>query len=586
MSFLKALTAFLGLPVRAARHLITPANSTLQRLQFADAQIDEICRISGVAGASVGVIRNGTLIHAHYYGFSDVKSQIPADVHTIYGIGSITKSFIGATIAQLVHESKDSADGLTFDTLVRDVLPEFNHDNPIINNTLTVTDILTHRCGLAPLGAMNLAFQGDGDMLLPKDSLFQIVNHLQSIFPLRQSWSYFVWGYAMAGAIIEKLTDKPLAQAVAERLFRPLGMNETYFNPADVDPGQLARPYAGLSDGSAFPLPKMQVFEGTFFEASGGIYSSLHDLSKWCSEMLRSIRDAREGKSGILKEVPYLISNLIPIQNPSIRERSYGLGWIRTQLPGLVGIMGDNAGLWSVKDSPVLGTEETPVFMLYHQGSTVGYYSHVTLFPDTDTSVVILTNSIALSDAADWISRTVIQALLGLEDGNDYVALAKEANKLSVAEYDQLAADLHRLRTTCSLDNTNPARGPVAMRGLLGRYLSKSKPFFIDILPGAGDGNDLKMSFKGLADQTYDLRPLCGDTYEWVLTHDQSKKRGRYNQVDLPFYLIRFNEPQGSLSWTVDPNLSKPEGDEVFWKTAGGKEGHQKPLNELIEKSD
>ncbi|KAK0739004.1 beta-lactamase/transpeptidase-like protein [Apiosordaria backusii] len=561
------------------RILVTPAKPTLQRLQFADAQIDEICRVSGVAGASVGVVRNGTLIHTHYYGFSDIKNQIPADVHTVYGIGSVTKSFISATIAQLVHESKGSTNGLTFDTPVRDVLPEFNHDNPIINNTLTLTDILTHRSGLASLGAMNLAFQGDGDMLLPKDSLFQIVNHLKPIFPLRQSWSYFVWGYAIAGAIIEKIAGQPLAQAVAERLFRPLGMNETYFNPADAYPGQLARPYAGLSDGSAFPLPKMQVFEGTFFEASGGIYSSLHDMSKWCSTMLRSIRDAREGKSGILKEVPYLISNLIPIQNPSIRERSYGLGWIRTQLPGLVGIMGDNAGLWSVEDSPILGTDDTPVFMLYHQGSTVGYFSHVTLFPDIDTSVVILTNSISLSDAADWISRTVIQALLGLKDGNDYVALAKEANKVSVAEYDQLAADLDRLRTTCSLDNTNPARGPAAVRSLGGRYLSKSKPFFIDILPGDSDGMDLKMRFQGLADQTYDLRTLCGDTYEWGLTHDQSKKRGRYNQVDLPFYLINFDEAQGSLSWTVDPDLPKPEGDEVFWKIADGDDENQKPLS-------
>ncbi|KAK4198576.1 protein flp [Triangularia verruculosa] len=550
MSVSIALTTLLALTLQTTRSFSTPAMPTLGRLQRADAQIDEICRVSGVAGASVGILRNGTLIHAHYYGFSDIESQIPAGVHTVYGIGSVTKSFIAATIAQLVHESKGSAHPLTFDTPVRDILPEFNHDDPIINATLTVADVLTHRSGLASLGAMNLAFQGDGDMLIPKDSLFEIVNHLNPIFPLRQSWSYWVWGYAITGAIIEKITGQPLAQAVAERLFHPLEMNEASFSPADFQPGQLARPYAGLSDGSPFPLPKMQVFEGTFFEASGG--------------------------SGILKEVPFLISNFIPIQNRSIRERSYGLGWVRTQLPNLVSIIGDNAGIWPAEDSPILGTEDTPVFMLYHQGSTVGYYSHVALFPDTDTSVVVLTNSIALSDAADWISRTVIQALLDLKDGNDHVALAKEANKVTVAQYDQLAADLDKLGNACSQDSTVSA----APRSLAGRYRSKSKPFFIDILSGDSDGGNLKMRFQGLEDQAYVPRPLCGDTYEWALTHDESKMRGRYNQADLPLYLIHFDEAQGSLSWTVDPSLPKSDGDAVFWKRADGGDEKQKPLSQ------
>jgi hypothetical protein len=50
---------------------------------------------------------------------------------------------------------------------------------------LTITDILTYRFGLAGGGAMSLAFQGDGDMLLPKDSLFQLINHFPILFPFR-----------------------------------------------------------------------------------------------------------------------------------------------------------------------------------------------------------------------------------------------------------------------------------------------------------------------------------------------------------------------------------------------------------------
>jgi len=591
MLYFQKFASFLGLSAQAAPEHSTSSNPVAQRLQRADAQIDDICRASGVAGASIGVIRNGTLIHEHYCGFADVESRIPAELHTVYDIGSLTKSFISATIAQLVDESRKTAHPVTFDTLVKDLLPEFNHDCPTINSMLTLNDILTHRSGLASTGAMNLAFQGDGDMLLPKESLFQIVNHLPVLSPLRQSWSYFVWGYALAGTWIERFTGRSLGEAVADKVLGPLELNETYFDPADVDERLLARPYAGLSDGTAFRLPKHQVFEGTFFEASGGVYSSLSDMAKWCTAMLRSIHDARSGgksSNSPIKHVSHLVSNMIPIHNPSIRERSYGLGWIRTQLPNVVGVMGDNAGLWPMEEGPVLGTDQTPIFMLYHQGSTVGYYSHMALFPDADTAVVVLTNSIAISDAPDWISRVLTQALFDLQDGNDYVALAKDANRRVLEKFDQLASDI---KLACPLppaliENGRP-RSPAArlrsQQRLAGRYISESKLFFIDILSPSNDNDSeesdsLRMRFQGLADQTYDLRHLCDSTYEWFLQHDESKKRGRYNQLEKSLYLIKFDEARGSLSWTIDSELPGSEGDEVFYKT-GASHGYGRHEN-------
>ncbi len=77
-----------------------------------------------------------------------------------------------------------------------------------------------------------------------------MVNQLPISFPFCSSWEYFVWGYSLAGAIIERITKRPFKDVLSESFSQSLGM-------------KLAKPYAGLSDGSAFPLAKLQVFEAS-----------------------------------------------------------------------------------------------------------------------------------------------------------------------------------------------------------------------------------------------------------------------------------------------------------------------------------
>ncbi|KAK0646949.1 beta-lactamase/transpeptidase-like protein [Cercophora newfieldiana] len=477
-------------------------------------------------------------------------------------------------MARLVDEKK-----LGWDTLVKDVLPDFKHSNPIITEVLTIADILSHRCGLAGSGTMSLSFQGDGEMLLPRDSLFDLINQFPILFPIRQSWDYFVWGYSLAGEIIERVTGKTLEEYVSTSLTGPLGMKDTSFKLSRLDPERLAQPYAALSDGTSHHLQHRQVFEGTFFEASGGLFSTVNDLITWATATLDAI-DGEE--SGVLKEIPNIISNHAAIMNPSIRERSYGFGWARTQLPGSVGVIGDNFSLWSLKDQPALGDKDHPLLMLYHQGSTVGYYAHIALFPDTKSAVVVLSNSIALTDAPDWISRATIQTLFDLKDGHDYALLAAEANSRQMAEYDTLARQIAKKRESCS-----DAVKPPPLEALVGRYASKSKPFFIDILLGSPESGDktLELRFQGLQIESYELRYLCENTFEWSLSHDESKKRGRYNMAELEYFLFEFTLKDGkpiSFTWVTDPGL--PEHPEEFFLVAPEGGGSQGPTSEELKK--
>ncbi|KAI5925176.1 beta-lactamase/transpeptidase-like protein [Camillea tinctor] len=502
-------TIFLGITILAA-------SPTVNRLRHANSKVDQICKASGVPGASIGVIHDGEIIHTYNY-------------------GSITKSFIAAAIARLVDENV-----LRWDTPVKDILPD---------------------------GAMNLAFEGNGNMLLSKDRLFELVNHFPTLFPFLQSWSYFVWGYSIAGAIIEKVTRKSLDDYLSDTIFHPLGMNETSLTPNRLGSrGELAEPYAGLSDGISFRLPKLQAFGNTFFEASGGIYSSLNDLMTWASTILSSTDRKTPANLSAIKDVPYILSNHIAIENPSITERSYGLGWLRTQLPGVVGLIGDNANLWNIEDNPVLVIKDKPLLMIYHQGSTVGYYSLVALFPDTNSAVVI--------------ARAIIQALFNFNDDQDYVALVKEANGRTVTQHKQLADSIAELRSACR------SLKPTILEPFIGRYTNKSGIFFIDIFVQFGQNDHLLLRFQGLEDYTYELRHLCSNIFEWSLTHDETKKRGRYNIAELPFFLFKFvvDDSGDIVSFSWANNLELPNLEEVFEKDkhniiGEGGQREQKPIH-------
>lgn len=65
-----------------------------------------MCRLSGVAGAPIGVIHEGKVVHTPNYGFTNVEKQITATSDTVYGIGSVTNSFVDAALAKLVDEKK------------------------------------------------------------------------------------------------------------------------------------------------------------------------------------------------------------------------------------------------------------------------------------------------------------------------------------------------------------------------------------------------------------------------------------------------------------------------------------------------
>ncbi|KAH6635889.1 penicillin-binding protein [Chaetomium tenue] len=490
-----------------------------------------ICEISGVAGMSVGVMHHGEVIFRDNFGLRAAGGNLSPDSKTLYGIGSLTKAFTAAAMMNLL----DHHPNITLDTPVDRILPDFIPMDKRLRGQISLADFLSHRSGL--LGDMSFALQGQSECLLPKEQLLPTVSRLKTIAPIRRQWLYNNWGYGIAGAVIEKWSGKSFAAYLKESILEPLGLKHTTSQPDFQPQDNFANTHISLCDAKPLPVSGTSFFKDTFFEPAGGLYSNIDDMLTWAKAVLRADANPSDGP---LRHIRTIISNQIPLHDPSRDFRFYGLGWIRTQLPGVVGLQGDNPALLPLDDLPILGAGGPKIVTYYHQGSALGYYSALFLFPETESAIIVLTNSIPLNDATDWIAQAYVSALFNFTKPANYVALAGESRRSKVAALDSIRSNFDELR------RNHPGNKPqLPLQSYWGIYDNDADNFFIDIGQHTEIEDSLLLKFQGKETQAYELRHLYDDTFEWSLTCDESARRGRSPILDPEYFKVRFHIESG-----------------------------------------
>ncbi|CAG8908438.1 unnamed protein product [Penicillium egyptiacum] len=404
--------------------LCRSTTSTVGRLRQLSGSIDQIRKIGGVPGASIGVLDDGETLWTENFGFRDKSKTAFPDANTKYGIGHITMSMVAAGVGKLVDDGK-----LQWTTLLREIIPEIDHTDANWTHTSTIADILAHRCGLDGEIATLLANGKISDIRLPLEAFLKTVDRIPRPLPHRESWLMCPWAYTIAAHIIELISGQPLHLYLQDQVFRPLGMTSTTLWPSFEGSSNIAEPHASLSNGEACPLEFQPRFSFTSFKGSRGAYSTVSDLLVWARETMAASENTRTLTNTVLKQIPHILSNHIAMKIPSLLERSYGFGWARAQLPGVVGLLGGNSSLWEISEQPVFGAGNQSRLMIYHQGGGPGYSSFLAIFPETQSAVVVLMNTTATSDAADWIARLLIEGLFDFAKPTDYVNLAEEGKR-------------------------------------------------------------------------------------------------------------------------------------------------------------
>jgi D-alanyl-D-alanine carboxypeptidase len=266
---------------------LTGACASVQPVAVDDT-VTRIVTRDNLAGG-VAVVRDGTNITRSTAGYSDVDTKAGFAPKTHVRAASITKTFVAATILQLVAEGK-----LALDAPIEMYLPGRVHGKGIDANAITLRQLLRHQSGLPEYF--------DTDTLVPAepvtaDQLLDAALARPVQFAPGSALKYTNTNYVIAGLIIEKVTGHPAADEITKRIIVPLGLPDTYF-PAPADTG-LRAPFA-----RGYEVVDGKRTDATAFNASAaGMSGSLISTNEDTATFITALLDGRVIPSAQLREM-------------------------------------------------------------------------------------------------------------------------------------------------------------------------------------------------------------------------------------------------------------------------------------------
>jgi len=267
-----------------------PAPSTTPELTgadleaFLDGMMPSQLNREDIAGAAIAVVRDGKVIFAKGYGFSDVEKRTPVTPDaTLFRPGSISKLFTWTSVMQLAEQGK-----LDLDKDVNEYL-DFKIP-PAYGKPITLKNIMTHTAGFEELGRD--LFVSDAQHM---HSLEQFLKHHtpDRIFPPGIVPAYSNYATALAGYIVQRISGKPFEQYVQDNIYTPLNMQRTTF--VQPLPDNL-RPL--MSNGYKKASEKAHPFEFVEAYPAGSVSTSAQDM---CNFMIAHLQDGQFGDKRILK---------------------------------------------------------------------------------------------------------------------------------------------------------------------------------------------------------------------------------------------------------------------------------------------
>ena len=368
-------------------------SSTLKQIDPAAVQatVDKSARELMVPGALV-VLRTPQGELTASYGTTRLGTASAPTADTHFRIASNTKTMTAALIMLLAQEGR-----LSLDDPVSKYVPGVPN-----GDSITIAELLQMRSGLynytdAP--EVSASMDRDLTKVWSPTELLAIAFKRPANFPPGTAYEYNNTNYALLGVVAEKADGKPLAQAMQDRLFGPLGMRHTLL-PASVV-NTIPDPYAHgygygstsvvLSDGSAYsPEVQAQARAGTllpndytglnhsFAAAAGGVISTANDLAIWIRALVTGgVLDAasqRRWLDGLQPQDP---------SKPDGQQYGYGISQLR----------------WG------------PNKFYFHGGETPGYNSKIGYDPANQMTLVVWTNMAVSLDGQQPANTLMVNVL-------------------------------------------------------------------------------------------------------------------------------------------------------------------------------
>ena len=221
-----------------------------------------------VPGVSIAIMQDGKLTFARGYGTTSVaKGGVPVTAETRFAIGSVTKQFTSAAIFLLAEAGK-----LSVHDPVSKWYPALTRAQDI-----TLLDLMNHVSGYPDYYPLDFV---DRRMELPASAESIIARYAMGglDFEPGTRWSYSNTGFIILGRVVERVSGESFGAFLSRRIFTPLGMRHTTFEPTRTRGAGWATGHTSFALGPIVTsTPEGRGWAG----AAGAIWSTPSDLATW-----------------------------------------------------------------------------------------------------------------------------------------------------------------------------------------------------------------------------------------------------------------------------------------------------------------
>ncbi len=303
---------------------------------------DILKQFDNTSGISIGVFKDGKIIYYASNGYADLENKTIITDSTNFRLASFSKQFTAMCIMLLRDEGK-----LALDNCLVDIFPEF----PSYGKKISIKHLLTHTSGLIDYEDL---LTDESYQVLDSDVLKIMMSIDSTYFEPGTDYRYSNTAYALLAMIVEKLSGMKYSDFCYERIFKPIGMNNSVAYRKDEN--EIANRAFGYANENGNVVFSDQSNTSAVW-GDGGIYSSVKDILKWDNILYTENLVSQKTLSEIYTS--YIDTD---------RENTgYGFGWYIDSFKGIK--------------------------RFYHTGETCGFRTVFQRYPDRHLSIVVLANN-------------------------------------------------------------------------------------------------------------------------------------------------------------------------------------------------
>jgi CubicO group peptidase (beta-lactamase class C family) len=259
-----------------------------------------------IAGGVALIAKNGKIVHHQAYGFANLDASVKMQENSIFRIASQTKAIVSVAVLQLVEQGK-----IRLDDPIEMYFPDFSGQKVYLKQadtlvlvdrkrSITIRDLLTHQSGISSADEypylqkefVKFGLSNNGFAQYP--SLSAEIVQIAKMPLVHQPGARFSYGLStnVLGGLIELVTKQSLSNYLADNIFKPLGMEDTYFYLPNSKQNRLVEVYIKqdnklkAADRIKMPVDYPLLNNASYYSAIGGLVSTTKDYFLFLNHLL------------------------------------------------------------------------------------------------------------------------------------------------------------------------------------------------------------------------------------------------------------------------------------------------------------